>query len=1245
MRPVPRFAGTHRFRIVRQLGQGGMGVVYEALDTQRGMPVALKTLYRLDPEELYRLKAEFRSLADVQHPNLVRLDELCCEDGEWFFTMELIRGVGLLGHIRGHQAMDAGEPDELPLADTLTGGTPGGWIGAATSGGARPSAAAAARGTCAEDRLRAALRQLALAVSAIHGAGKLHRDIKPSNVLVTAGDRVVLLDFGMVTGATPAEQADDAALVGTIAYMAPEQAACRPVGPAADWYSFGVILYQVLTGRLPHQGSLLSIMIDKQHSEPPPARDLAPGVPRDLDELAADLLRRDPASRPSGEEVQARLGARPASERRRRAASASQLPPFVGRGAQLGALGRAFDEMSAGRHVSLLVLGESGVGKSALVRRFCDQLVATEPAALVLEGRCYEKESVPYKAFDEIIDALSRHLLHLDPGQAAAVLPEGAGHLGRLFPVLGRVPLVQRAPPRQLLDVQQVRNQAMAALREMLAALRRRRPLVIVIDDFQWADADSIVLLRELIHPPAPPLMLVVAARTARDGGGPVGGSALEALPPSTRRIDLASLEPREAEELATRLMERVDGPLGVSPTDVAREARGHPLFLQEIVRFFEIGGAPERDLRLDEALFARVSRLAPADRRLLEVVAIAGEPMAQSLVARAAGLDPPEAHRSVAHLRGASLVMTTGTTTSDLIEPYHDRVREALLEHLDPAARVAHHAAWARVLEADGGVSEALVRHLQAAGDRAGAAVQAEAAAARAAGVLAFDCAARLYRIALDLGRHDPSHRRGLLVSLAEALEAGGRGREAAAAYLEAADAPDAALRRDCQRRAAEQLLICGHIEEGMKALADLLAEVGARLPRRSRSALASLIWERLRLRLTGLRWRERGEQDIGAAELLQADIHRAVSVGLAMVDTIRGAAFQAKATRLSLRLGEKRRICLALATEAGFVATSGKLHAVDRLIEPAAAIAAALRDPLLVAYMHAVRGVSTYLAGQFHRGREECTRALDMMTQETVGTTFERNTLRYFQIASLMHMGRFVELHRLLDDYLRDAERRGDRYLFTSLTRVVSHAWLTGDDPAAMRRRLSSTDWVPPAGVYHLQHFYDFRAATDLALYEGTLSPDDDGWRRALADLRRSHLLSIEIQRNETDWLLGRIFLAQAARDRRAPLARAARIARRLAARGCPYASSWAHLIGAGAANLCGDRARAAAELRLARAAAATAGQELALACARRRLGDLLGPGRGDADAAAASAWFEREGVTSPARMCAVIAPGFPP
>ena len=213
---------TERFDIRRRLGAGGMGIVYEALDKQRGAAVALKTLKRLDAAMLYRFKREFRFLADVVHPNLVQLYELFSAGDEWFFTMELIDGVSFLDHVR---------PGDAVATSASRGSTAS--LDSAPVPGTEP--AGVRRGTVDLERLRPALLQLARGVAALHRAGRLHRDLKPSNVLVDREGRVVICDFGLVTDL--GERVNDSQLhvVGTAAYMAPEQATGGALTVATDW--------------------------------------------------------------------------------------------------------------------------------------------------------------------------------------------------------------------------------------------------------------------------------------------------------------------------------------------------------------------------------------------------------------------------------------------------------------------------------------------------------------------------------------------------------------------------------------------------------------------------------------------------------------------------------------------------------------------------------------------------------------------------------------------------------------------------------------------------------------------------------------------------------------------------------------------------------------------------------------------------------------------------------------------------
>jgi serine/threonine protein kinase len=232
-----------RYELVRTLGRGGMGVVYEALNPSQRERVALKMMHGRSPTDLSRLKREFRSLAGISHPNLVTMHELCVSQQHAFFTMELVCGEDIVSYVR------RGAP----------------------RGGA----------SFQERRLRSALVQLCEALRWLHAAGKLHCDLKPANVLVTEAGRVVLLDFGLAQDA----HAEQLEIAGTFPYTAPEQYRGRAC-PSSDRYSFGCILHEALHARPPAIGRC---------ERPTP-------LPR-LARLASDLLGPDPAARPEWDEI------------------------------------------------------------------------------------------------------------------------------------------------------------------------------------------------------------------------------------------------------------------------------------------------------------------------------------------------------------------------------------------------------------------------------------------------------------------------------------------------------------------------------------------------------------------------------------------------------------------------------------------------------------------------------------------------------------------------------------------------------------------------------------------------------------------------------------------------------------------------------------------------------------------------------------------------------------------------------
>ncbi|HYX31190.1 MAG TPA: serine/threonine-protein kinase, partial [Pyrinomonadaceae bacterium] len=444
VQPAREFVGTFRFALRRRLGTGGMGVVYEAHDRQTDRIVALKTLTRAEAAHIYRFKREFRTLAGVAHPNLVTLYELMSEGNDWFFTMELVNGVSFINYVRPEMTdANLGDTDHtLRVPREISARSSNSEADTEIFDSSRISAdelslradfgLATTNLLLDENRLRAALRQLAEGVNRLHELGKIHRDLKPSNVLVTDEGRVVILDFGLVEDINP--ELHETLLAGTPDYMSPEQGAQTAISKASDWYSVGVMLYQALTGRLPFRGKFFEVMLRKQTRDPIQPREINPNVPRDLNELCMRLLRRDPDARPSGREILHAVGAE-------RSISTSPVSDssFIGRERQIAELHDAFRATREGRTVTVYLHGNSGMGKSTLAKIFVDQLKAQTRNVVVLQGRCYERESVPYKALDGVVDSLSKHLASLRRAKAEGLMPRNRAALARVFPVMLQV--------------------------------------------------------------------------------------------------------------------------------------------------------------------------------------------------------------------------------------------------------------------------------------------------------------------------------------------------------------------------------------------------------------------------------------------------------------------------------------------------------------------------------------------------------------------------------------------------------------------------------------------------------------------------------------------------------------------------------------------------------------------------------------------------------------------------------------
>ena len=836
---------SRRFTPGPLLGRGNFGTVFEATEVLRGARVAVKVLREDRPSALLAFKREFRALTDLAHDNLVALHELGREGERWFLVMEVVDGVELLPALK-----------DVPLA-----------------------------------RTRNVFAQVALGLSFLHVSGRLHRDLKPSNVRVTPGGRAVVLDFGLALEG-PSEGPEG--LVGSAAYLSPEQAAGGEASPASDVYALGVMLHEALWGRRPFEGRALEVLAAKRNAEVVlPADETTPGPVR---AFCAAMLAREPSLRPSAAQVVAALDDAlvPLLAQRPEA-------PLIGRDDALGTLEQSFVAEGA---VAVWLQGAPGLGKSALLRQFLTTRRQTE-GALVLASRCFEHESTPFKAIDGLVDGLARWLsVRSDvPGPLRV---QGA-NLARSFPALRQVRWLEgvaasASPPEAH------PHESAVALRELLAWASGFARVLVAIDDLHWADTDSVPFLRELLDSHAPPPVLFVGA--LRDEGHPLLEPLRRARGPfgaSAQRLELrlAPLTSLQSHHLARALL-----PEGAASDALVAEAGGNPFLLQALAG--HVGG-------LRGAVAARVTRLPPSAQRLLEAVCLAGAPLPRPLWASAAALEGDEA-LALGHLRAGRLVRVR---RDGALEPYHDTLRRAVDEQLPSAARSLHHGRLADALEATGD-PELLALHLPGAGRVDAAARQAVRGAERAMAALAFHHAAELYGKALQWAPLREGAR-ALKAARGEALSMAGRGADAAEVLLSAREGAAAAERLSLERRAAAQWLRVGHTDQGLELTRAVLEAQGLSLTRTPRGALVSLLWTRARLHLRGHHFEARPSGQHDAAELARIDSLTATSIGLAAVDSLRAADLMGQALLRALDVGEPGRVAVCLGFETAFAGNAG--------------------------------------------------------------------------------------------------------------------------------------------------------------------------------------------------------------------------------------------------------------------------------------------------------------------------------
>lgn len=1214
---------TPRYQRLRCIGTGGMGVVYEVLDGARGERIALKTLHpHKTSRQVLDLKHEFRFLANISHPHLINMRDLHVEGEDVFFTMDLIEGVDFVSYVWGAPRRDEdgedvlGPPSQIPVWDQAM-----------------------------EGRLRHALNQLVEGVIAIHSYGLLHRDLKPSNILVTHDEKVIILDFGIAHDDL-ADHGVQSWNLGTPLYSSPEQAAGAGSTRASDWYAVGAILFQALFGFGPFcedESPSSSLLVRKQREEVTlPA--LAGSRPADLCALAMGLLARRQSLRPDPHEILARLGAR--------ITPVPSTPPpvglyfFVNRSREQALL-RSSLEKSRRSPVVIEMTGKAGIGKSALCDLFAEQAIK-EASAIVLRARCHEREAVAYNAFDGIMDDLRAYLETQRMNSLGALLPLDWDMLVGIFPGLGfgeyqapSVDLETDAPAYRLL--------AFRAFRDVLHNISQKRPVVLIIDDAQWMDHDSLAIFNELLSKPLG-VMLVVIHRPVTDPSPTLAQFSLIARTRSFveyHHLDIGLLSEEDCFHLAASLL-----PEGY-PDDLARriavEAGGNPFLVCQMAQYLAdlaISGKPvTAALSVQVVVRERVRFLPRNLRRVLEILSIAGRPLAPDVLQI---LYPENQVEAALHrLRRLHLVQLTPSSRVDAPrqwEIYHDSIRRAVLASLDEGRTTHLHLTLARALQEAGDDDfEATALHFQEGGVHESVQSLLVAAARKAARGLAFERANDLYGRAVELDA-DPSDQ--LLLAWADALVCASQGERAARVLLKVAQRVPHAPGLEIKRQAVEQLLITGHFDEAAQLLGEVLAAAGG--PRPSSSWKAWLGAVQLRMKLQSKPLRLVPKRAVSPSELMRIDTFRAMSWSFSLIDAGRSVYFDTLCLLEALDTGDTDRLIRALWSHSMYVAVAGVAARprVDALLNFARSIAQDHGGALeQVGNEIAVR-IHHMLYGEFPHCASNYKQLIAEFSSLAPRETWIRHLSQSIHARALAELGEWKEHAQILDVLIPAAEQRGDRYQANVLRGFYGYfRWLRLDQTDEAKKELALATELWPHKTFNAQTLAAEQGLAQIYAYEEDFERALDLALRLRKQVGRSSLRFQEITTVSLDYIIGccAIALARASEARRGDgLLIARQVLKRMKKVPTDYARCGHSIVEAGMLHLKGQSKEAEQALSSAVQMGERSGRAFQASSARYARALLQGQSPSQAEETELGA-LRAQGVVAPARVAALFCPGF--
>ena len=629
----------------------------------------------------------------------------------------------------------------------------------------------------------------------------------------------------------------------------------------------------------------------------------------------------------------------------------------------------------------------------------------------------------------------------------------------------------------------------------------------------------------------------------------------------------------------------------------------------------------------------ARVSTLPAAARTLIDLLAVAGRPLAVTVLSRAADLDREAAEWTpLWHHR---MIRRAGSGHEPQVELFHQGLREWLLRRQDDRQRVAHHLALATTLEQQGTAApDLLAEHYAEAGEKEKAARYLLRAAEGAISVLAFERGAEHYRRALQLFPGRPS----VELALAEALVNAGRGVDAAEVFLRVAEraAPETAL--ELRRKAGLHLLRGGEVERGLALLEQVLEAIGLALPG-PREALVQLLALRTRVRLRGLGFREAEPSQLPPEQLQRVDICWSVGAsGLGWVNTIAAATYQMRNLLWSLDLGDPYRVARAIAGEIAYSAVGGSNNArrTRRLLIQGAAIAERIDDTHARGMVEMGGGIAAVLEGEFSKGEQRCRRAEELLRQ-CPGSLFDVTNCQIFSLIAQVYRGRMLEVAVRLPQLLREACALDNRFTAVLLDCSPAHLhWLVVDQPVHLEERLAAATATWSMTGFQVLRCWSLISSINGALYRGDARKASRQLHQSWGDLapfRRMQFSSIELHQLRARCLL--------AGNSTSP--QLTRSIRRLETSGAQWGAALAALLRAARQAQLGNHARALERIADAIARLDMAGLELYGAAARWRRAQLLGGEAGRRSLDRARRWLIERGVVDPERLVTLLAPGF--